>query len=727
MFYIQRTQPIKLILTPKILYKFVALIYRKNVNNITTRQRRRRIAAELLQVENEVKSTDSRTKHLIPKSDSISFNVTPENFHNFNSSSIIASDILEYSYSNSVLSNTSNLNMEGYASQNQNINASSIHVIHHKKDQAISFKDFLRSWAIQENINASSLNKLLRGFTNYGLNVTYGLPLDSRTLLNTPRSTEIRRVEPGFYSNLGIEQGILEYLKNNPNIANNAIEMLFNIDGLPVTKSGSSELWPILGLIYKTNHVFLIGLYHGNKKPCDTFAFLENFVVEASNLTHSGITYLGKTYSFSIKGFCADAPAKAMVLNIKYHTGYSSCTKCNIVGDYSERRVCFTEYIGRKRSDKSFVDHEDEDYHQGTSPLENIPRLGLVSQVPLDYQHLVCLGIVKKLLLMWNFGDLRVRIPFRNVQLISSALIHLVKNHVPIEFQRKPRSLNYVKKWKATEYRQLLLYSGPFILKNILSNEVYENFISLHVAISILCSKRYCYQKKWLNYAQNLIECFVKQYGIIYGKHNISYNIHGLLHLVDDVENYGSLDYFSTFKFESYLGHLKKKIHKEDKPLQQIVRRYTESIALNNLNKLSNSSDINTSGEIIFINTHKNGPLLQGCTNPQYEKLKFYDMTFIVKNQKNDCCCVKGNRIIKIFNIALKDNDGVFVIIGKEYLKKSDLYKLPCPSSTLGIYEVDDLSEFMTWPVKDIEFKYFSFPICLDSTRMAVVPLHHTE
>lgn len=136
MFYIQRTQPIKLILTPKILYKFVALIYRKNVNNITTRQRRRRIAAELLQVENEVKSTDSRTKHLIPKSDSISFNVTPENFHNFNSSSIIASDILEYSYSNSVLSNTSNLNMEGYASQNQNINASSIHVIHHKKDRS---------------------------------------------------------------------------------------------------------------------------------------------------------------------------------------------------------------------------------------------------------------------------------------------------------------------------------------------------------------------------------------------------------------------------------------------------------------------------------------------------------------------------------------------------------------------------------------------------------------
>ncbi|KAF0730474.1 Uncharacterized protein FWK35_00027213 [Aphis craccivora] len=563
--------------------------------------------------------TDYKTIYLTPDPDPVSYNITPENVHNFNSNSI-ASNILENSHSNSVLSNTSNLNLEVNVSQNQKCNASSIQIIHHKKDQVISFNDFLRSWAVQENINASSLNNLLRGFSNYGLNVTYGLPLNSRTLLNTPRSTDIRQVKPGFYSNLGIEQGLLEYLKINSNVPNNSIEILFNVDGLPVTKSGSS--------------------------------------------------------------FCADSPAKAMVLNIKYHTGYSSCTKCNIVGDYSERRVCFTDYIGQKRSDKSFTDHEDEDYHQGTSPLENIPR---------------------------HCKKIRIRIPFRNVQLISSALIHLVKNHVPIEFQRKPRSLNYVRKWKATEYRQLLLHTGPFILKNILNDKVYENFITLHVAVSILCSNRYCYQQKWLNYAKNLIECFVKQFGIIYGKHNISYNIHGLLHLVDDVENYGSLDNFSTFQFESYLGHLKKK---------NTQRRQTFAT---NSSKLSNSSDINTSKQIIFNNPHMNGPLLQGCTNSQYKKLIFNDMTFIVNDNKSDCCCVKENKIITIFNIALKDIDGLFAIIGKEYLKKSDLYKLPCPSSTLGIYEVDDLSEFMTWPVKDIEFKYFSFPICLDSTRMACI------
>jgi len=118
-----------------------------------------------------------------------------------------------------------------------------------------------------------------------------------------------------------------------------------------------------------------------------------------------------------------------------------------------------------------------------------------------------------------------------------------------------------------------------------------------------------------------------------YDKHNISYNIHGLLHLVDDVENYGSLDYFSTFKFESYLGHLKKKIHKEDKPLQRIVRRYTESIALNNLNKLSNYKRsylclnifFSTSKNCYFLNISKNSLILI------YGTIKIVDKWFPIK------------------------------------------------------------------------------------------------
>lgn len=693
----------------------------KFVSYITARQRRRRIAAQLLQIEEEL--------NLSQHSDSDS-SLTSSNIPLNLNLSVIASEVLDDSCSSSFLPNSLSFNITTVP-HDTNVNSSTHMVVIDK--EKVSFKDFLKNWAVQENICASSLNKLLYGFNTYGLNnVTYGLPLDSRTLLNTPKSTIVKQVEPGFYTHLGIEPGVLKYLKENSNGSSNDLQILINIDGLPVTKSGSSELWPILGSIYKSNYVFLIGLYHGCQKPSDIFAFLEDFVKEASVLINMGITYQDKIYSFSIKGFCADSPAKALILNVKYHTGYSSCTKCDVIGDYSERRVCFTNYIGRKRTDKSFTDHVDEDYHQGRSPLESISGLGLVSQVPLDYQHLVCLGVMKKMLLIWNFGKFEIRrrgikLSYRETKLISRSLENLVKNHVPIEFQRKPRSLNYVKKWKATEYRQLLLYSGPIVLKNILTDKVYDNFITLHMAISLLCSKRYCSQQVWLSYAKNLLECFVKQFEVIYGKHNISFNVHGLLHLADDVENFGMLDYFSTFRFECFLGHLKKKLRKEEKPLQQIVRRYSESITLNYVDKSCYKSDIKITDDMFLSNKHVNGPLLEGCTNPQYGKLKLTDMTLIVNDKKNDCCCVKGDEIIKIYNIAFNTFYNTFVVIGRKYLKKYDIYKLPCPSSTIGIYEVCDLSEFKIWDIKNIQFKYFSYPVSERSARMAVVPLHHTE
>lgn len=41
---------------------------------------------------------------------------------------------------------------------------------------------------------------------------------------------------------------------------------------------------------------------------------------------------------------------------------------------------------------------------------------------------------------------------------------------------------------------------------------------------------------------------------------NVTYNVHGLLHLAGDCAKFGKLDSFSAFKFESYLGKLKRKL-----------------------------------------------------------------------------------------------------------------------------------------------------------------------
>ena len=128
--------------------------------------------------------------------------------------------------------------------------------------------------------------------------------------------------------------------------------------------------------------------------------------------------------------------------------------------------------------------------------------------------------------------------------------------HIPTEFARKPRSLKELDRWKATEFRQFLLYTGPIILYRILDPAIYNNFLLLFSAISILVCPRL--SSNYAEYAKTLLKTFVNHYADIYGKDLVVYNVHGLIHLPDDVKMHGPLDTFSSFPFENYLQKLKK-------------------------------------------------------------------------------------------------------------------------------------------------------------------------
>ena len=59
---------------------------------------------------------------------------------------------------------------------------------------------------------------------------------------------------------------------------------------------------------------------------------------------------------------------------------------------------------------------------------------------------------------------------------------------MPNIFARKPRGLEEIDRWKATEYRQFLLHTGKVVLHNVLNPELYNNFLYLDVASSIMIS-----------------------------------------------------------------------------------------------------------------------------------------------------------------------------------------------------------------------------------------------
>lgn len=69
-----------------------------------------------------------------------------------------------------------------------------------------------------------------------------------------------------------------------------------------------------------------------------------------------------------------------------------------------------------------------------------------------------------------------------------------------------------------------------------------------------------CRSNDFITYAKSLLEYFVDHYKEISGEEYVSYYVHNLIHIVEDVEFLGPLDKFSAFRFENYLYQLKKTV-----------------------------------------------------------------------------------------------------------------------------------------------------------------------
>lgn len=417
----------------------------------------------------------------------------------------------------------------------------------------ISLADKLAQWIITNNISHNTTNKLLSIMRSENLSV----PTDCRTLLKTPKfSGNIINMSPGAYIYLGIEKGIVHKMRQNTLLQNlDVLPLMINIDGLPLCKSSNSQFWPILMSIdlMEILEPFIIGVYHGTKKPESVINFLNPFVEEYLLLKNNGIIINNKLIKLELKKIICDAPATSFVLATKSHTGYFGCNKCLQKGKYLRGKMTFPKLNATLRTNESFILQLQQEHHKGITPLEKI-GIGLVSNVPLDYMHLVCLGVMKTLLMFWigKKGRNSIRLHDSNIKEISKTM-RIFRKYVSQDFCRLPRPIEDVDKWKATEFRQFLLYTGPIALKGKLPKVQYKHFLCLHVSIRILCSSK-CVSLN--GYAKSLIKYFIIKYKEIYGKEYITYNVHNLLHLCDDVLLFGKLDNFSAFQFENYMSKI---------------------------------------------------------------------------------------------------------------------------------------------------------------------------
>ena len=257
--------------------------------------------------------------------------------------------------------------------------------------------------------------------------------------------------------------------------------------------------------------------------------YLEHFVKELEGLFQNGIKLWDDSEIravFSLSCVICDAPAKAYIKQIKGHSGYHGCDKCVQHGEWNGK-MTFPETNCLLRTDIAFDEMQDRLHHTGQSPFHSLP-IGMVSQFPIDAMHLVYLGVVKRLILLWMKGplDRGCRIGASAIKRISECLFDL-SGHLPREFNRKSRTLDYIERWKAAEFRQFLLYTGPVVLKKHLPPPLYKHFMLLFVSIFCLSSSLFC--DAYRVYAQELLVKFVQQFGELYGRDMVVFNVHELV------------------------------------------------------------------------------------------------------------------------------------------------------------------------------------------------------
>lgn len=380
------------------------------------------------------------------------------------------------------------------------------------------------------------------------------LPIKQQLILSIERNFD----EISFYSstvtqsdqmcdihNAQIFKSAQEYFPNSI-----LLPLIINTDGVKVFNSNQKSLWMIQAAQaylppnkrYLPQNILIIAAHFGSKKikmPMFFFPLLKELrdIVDMGGIM---IERNGKKFNFTPFILCCscDLPAKADLQEMVGHSGRYGCSYClhpGVTVKPDKNRKAVLRFINdnknyQLRTHDSVISTYDR---LGSLPINGIKNIcclvsahkfDLIDGFAIDVMHCVHLGVVKKFLSLWldaSNKSMPYYIKKKNQIILSSRIINIK----PIaEILRKPKSIFQKGEYKANEFRSLLLYYLPFALPGLLDNQYVQHFRLLSYAIYTLSKKEILFSE--IEMASHQLNEFVEKYERIYGKSNVTMNVH---------------------------------------------------------------------------------------------------------------------------------------------------------------------------------------------------------
>ena len=268
-----------------------------------------------------------------------------------------------------------------------------------------------------------------------------------------------------------------------------------------------------------------------------------------------------------------------------------------------------------------------------------------------------------------------------------SSHVEFLGKKMTFDFARETRPTLKFCRWKASAFKTFRDYLG----------------INLSSRASVASAK-----SEWcrLPDVRQLLELFVRKSIQLIGPQFVTYNVHSLIHLPEDVMRFGPVHDWSGYWAENELQKIKHLVVSKHKILEQAVKRNDE--VDRNLKKKT-EHDV---PKLIF--EHFDGLLSPGTDGKQFKKLQ-YDKLISRNREPDNIVYLSETSVLRIENFVPTEDNNI-LLIGRLYENPTKFFVNSLQSMDISTLQVSKLSSNLSaHALFDPKWKRMTASNCISS------------